>query len=115
MAERPNVYGDVWERELAHDAFAIRGTRVGAAAGAQRLGLGVFELPPSRRNMPYHAHYGIEELLIVLSSGADADVVIYPDSGKVGARGGGFGAPGALSYVLPTAAAVGYFDGEGDA
>jgi uncharacterized cupin superfamily protein len=160
MAERPNVYGDVWERELTHGAFAIRGSRVGAAAGAQRLGLGVFELAPGRRNMPYHAHFGIEELLIVLSgrpmlrtpdgerelaegevvafppggdgahqlinrtqqpvrylmasSGADADVVTYPDSGKIGARGGGFGVPGAVTYVLPTAAAVGYFDGEPD-
>jgi uncharacterized cupin superfamily protein len=159
MAERPNVYGEAWEREITHGGFAIRGSRVGAAAGAQRLGLGVFELAPGRRNLPYHAHFGIEELLIVLSgrptlrtpdgerelgegevvafaagsegahqlinatdqpvryliasSGADADVVIYPDSGKVGARGGGFGAPGAVSYVLPTAAAVDYFDGEG--
>ena len=160
MAERPNVYGDVWEREFTHGAFAIRGTRVGAAAGAQRLGLGVFELPAGRRNMPYHAHFGIEELLIVLSgsptlrtpegerelaegevvafapggdgahqlinrtqqpvrylmasSGADADVVSYPDSGKIGARGGGFGEPGAVSHVFPATAAVGYFDGEPD-
>jgi hypothetical protein len=51
---------------------------------------------------------------LMASSGADADVVTYPDSGKIGARGGGFGVPGAVTYVLPTAAAVGYFDGEPD-
>jgi uncharacterized cupin superfamily protein len=64
---RPNVFADVWERNLAHGPFALRGTRVGAAAGAERLGASVFQLEPGKRNLPYHAHFGIEELLIVLS------------------------------------------------
>jgi uncharacterized cupin superfamily protein len=160
MAEResPNVFGEQWEREIAHGPFGIRGTRVGAAAGARRLGLSVYELPPGKRNMPYHAHFGIEELLIVLSgrptlrgpdgerelgegevvafpvgragahqlinngetpvrylmasSSADADLVEYPDSGKIGARGGGFGTPDSVSYLLSSAEQLGYFDGE---
>ncbi len=160
MAEPPgpNVFGEAWEREIAHGGFAIRGTRVGAAAGAQRLGLSVYELAPGKRNMPYHAHFGIEELLIVLSgapslrgpggqrelepgevvafpigrdgahqlinntdapvrylmasSSAPADLIEYPDSGKIGARGGGFGAVGAVAYTLSSAGQLGYFDGE---
>ncbi len=66
MAE-PNVFADVWERDVSHGRFGIRGNRLGTAAGAERLGLSVYELEPGRRNLPYHAHFGIEELLIVLS------------------------------------------------
>jgi len=66
MAE-PNVFADEWERDVAHGPFGIRGSRVGAAAGAERLGVAVYELAPGKRNLPYHAHFGIEELLIVLS------------------------------------------------
>ena len=62
----PNIFGEVWERELSQGRFGVRGTRVGAAAGAERLGVSVYELAPGKRNMPYHAHFGIEELLIVL-------------------------------------------------
>jgi uncharacterized cupin superfamily protein len=155
----PNVFGNEWEREIAHGGFAVRGSRVGAAAGAQRLGVSVYELAPGKRNVPYHAHFGIEELLIVLSgqptlrgaegerelaagevvafppgrdgahqlinntrepvrflmvsSYAEADFVEYPDSGKLGARAGAFGAPGAVVHILSTAEQLGYFDGEG--
>jgi uncharacterized cupin superfamily protein len=160
MAERPgpNVFGQTWEREVAHGPFALRGTRVGAAAGSQRLGACVYELAPGKRNLPYHAHFGIEELLIVLhgrptlrrpdgerdlapgevvafaagrdgahqlinntdspvrylmaSSSAAADLIEYPDSGKIGARGGSFGSPDAVSYTLSAAEQLGYFDGE---
>ena len=163
MAERPgpNVFGEQWEREIEHGPFAIRGTRVGALAGSQRLGLAVYELPAGRRNMPYHAHFGIEEMLIVLSgrptlrgpggerelaagevvsfppgrdgahqlsnqgtepvrylmvsSTADADLIEYPDSGKIGARGGAFGASGSVSHMVSSSEQLGYFDGEPDA
>ncbi len=158
MADRPNVYGEGWEREISHGPFAVRGARVGAAAGAERLGAAVYELPPARRNMPYHAHFGLEELLFVLrgtptlrspagerelvegevvcfppgrdgahqlinntdspvrylivSSHTAADVVEYPDSGKVAARGGPLGAPDSVAYILSTEHQLGYFDGE---
>lgn len=157
----PNVFADGWEREVSNGPFSVRGTRVGAAAGAQRLGVGVFELDAGKSNLPYHAHYGIEELLIVLSgrptlrtpageqelvagdvvafplgregahqlinrttaavrylmvsSSATADLVEYPDSGKVGALGGVWGAPGSVAHMFSTDQQVGYFDGEGDA
>jgi uncharacterized cupin superfamily protein len=159
VSERPpNVFGDVWEREVSHGRFGMRGTRVGAAAGAQRLGVAVYELAPGKRNLPYHAHHGIEELLIVLSGrpalrtpagerdleegevvafppGSDgahqlinktaypvryvivstmasADVVEYPDSGKVAAMGGAWGTPEAIAHMFSADNQVGYFDGE---
>jgi uncharacterized cupin superfamily protein len=158
VADHPNVFGEDWERSVSHGAFAVRGNRVGAAAGASRLGLGVFEIAPGKRNLPYHAHFGIEELLIVLrgaptlrtpdgerelaegevvaflpgrggahqlinatdepvrylmvSTSAGADVIEYPDSGKIAAQGGAWGEPEAVSYLLSTAQQVGYFDGE---
>lgn len=63
----PNVFADGWERDVSHGPFQLRGRRVGAAAGSQRLGAGVFELAAGKTNLPYHAHHGIEELLVVLS------------------------------------------------
>src|SRR5580692_728054 len=62
--ERPD---ESWDREVSQGRFELRGRRVGEAAGARQLGAGVFELAAGRTNLPYHAHHGIEELLVVLS------------------------------------------------
>lgn len=51
-----------WDRDLG----PVRGTRLGAAAGAQDLGCALYELDPGGQAAPYHAHYANEELLIVL-------------------------------------------------
>jgi len=92
-----NVFSSDWERSVEHGAFAVRGSRAGAAAGARALGLGVFELPPGKRNLPYHAHFGIEELLVVLAGRptlrtpagerdlAEGAVVAFP-AGRAGAH-----------------------------
>jgi uncharacterized cupin superfamily protein len=158
VADRPNVFSGDWERSVEHGSFSLRGSRVGAAAGASGLGLGVFELAPGKRNLPYHAHFGIEELLVVLrgrptlrtpegerelaegevvafpagragthqlinatsepvrylmaSTTAGADVIEYPDSGKIAAQGGQWGTPEAVAHLLSTAEQIGYFDGE---
>jgi uncharacterized cupin superfamily protein len=155
------VFGDEWEREVSQGAFALRARRVAAAAGAQRLGMSACELAPGKRNLPYHAHFGIEELLIVLrgrptlrtptgerqleegevvsfppgregahqlinasdapvrylmaSSKATADLIEYPDSGKIAAQGGDWGSPGSVSHLLSTEHQLGYFDGESEA
>jgi uncharacterized cupin superfamily protein len=155
---RPNIFAERWARHVEHGTFALRGTRVGAAAGASALGAGVFEVRPGARDLPYHCHHGIEELLFVLSGRptlrrpdaerelepgevvafpaggegthqlinrtdapvrylmvstiASADVLEYPDSGKVGALGGRFGAAGAVAHMFAADRRLGYFDGE---
>ena len=64
---RPNIYTDHWEREIEHGGFALRGSRVGAAAGASHLGVSVYEIEAGKKNLPYHAHFGIEEVIVILS------------------------------------------------
>lgn len=153
-----NVFSDDWQRNVDHGPFGMRGTSVGRAAGAHRLGATVYELDPGRRNLPYHAHFGLEEMLIVLrgrptlrtpsgerelaqgevvsfqpgrdgahqlinnteqpvrflvlSSPAEADVIEYPDSGKVAARAGQWGTPEAVALTFRSGDSVDYFDGE---
>jgi uncharacterized cupin superfamily protein len=156
--QRPNVYTDEWQREIEHGGFGVRGTRVGAMAGTTRVGLTVYELDPGKRNVPYHAHFGVEEVVVVLrgtptlrtpegerrlaegevvacppgrdgahqlinetddvarflilSSKAPADLIEYPDSGKISAQGGEWGTEDAVAYMLSTAEQLGYFEGE---
>jgi uncharacterized cupin superfamily protein len=63
MADDPNVFEPPgWEREIG----SVRGTRIGAAAGATELGCALYELDPGSQAVPYHVHHGNEELLIVL-------------------------------------------------
>jgi uncharacterized cupin superfamily protein len=63
---RPNVFTEEWERTVEQGGFGVRGSRVGAVAGASHLGLTVYELDPGKRNLPYHAHFGVEEVIVVL-------------------------------------------------
>ena len=49
---------------------------------------------------------------LVLSSKALADVIEYPDSGKISAQGGEWGTPEAIAYMLATEPELGYFEGE---
>ena len=48
----------------------------------------------------------------MVSTKAPADVIEYPDSGRIGAQGGEWGGPDAVAYMLSTAEQLGYFDGE---
>lgn len=157
---RPNVFTDDWQRTMEEGGFGVRGTRVGAMAGATRVGVTVYELDPGKKNLPYHAHFGVEEVIVVLrgtpvlrspagerelaegevvacppgrdgahqlinrgdgvarflviSSKALADVIEYPDSGKISAQGGEWGTPDAIAYMLATEPELGYFEGEPD-
>jgi uncharacterized cupin superfamily protein len=127
-------------------------------AGTTRVGLTVYELDPGKRNLPYHAHFGVEEVIVVLhgnptlrspagervlepgevvacppgrdgahqlinhdeeivrflvlSSKAPADLIEYPDSGKISAQAGEFGGEDSVAYMLSTETEMGYFDGE---
>jgi uncharacterized cupin superfamily protein len=158
--ERPNVYTDSWQRTVEHGGFGVRGTRVGALAGMAEAGMAVYELDPGKRNVPYHAHHGIEETIVVLrgtptlrttegerelaegevvacprgragahqlinrsdaptrflifSTKAPADLIEYPDSGKIAAQAGAWGTPEAVSYLLAAEPQLDYFAGEPD-
>ena len=63
---RPNVFADgAWDREA--EQMKIRSRFVGKAAGAQEIGMSVHELLPGSTGFNLHAHYGMEELFVVLS------------------------------------------------
>jgi uncharacterized cupin superfamily protein len=154
----PNIHDPAWEREFDAPPFGLKGARVAAAAGATDLGAAVYEIALGRRNLPFHAHHAIEEVIFVLrgtptlrtldgereladgevyacgrgtqaahqlinntdqpvrvlivSSKAPADVIEYPDSGKVAGMSGELGGPDAWSITLRADATIGYMDGE---
>jgi uncharacterized cupin superfamily protein len=155
----PNVFEPEFDSSEAPEGFSSRRAQIGRDAGAERLGLSVYELEPGNATFPYHFHYGNEELMIVLTGrphlrtpdgwrqldagdvvafpvgerGAHQvvnrtnesvrvlvasemqgpDVVVYPDSGKVGAREL---APGmrreGLRQTFRASDAVDYWEGE---
>jgi uncharacterized cupin superfamily protein len=41
--------------------------QLGTAAGGDRIGCSLYEIPPGRRSWPYHYHTGNEEAIFVLS------------------------------------------------
>jgi uncharacterized cupin superfamily protein len=61
----PNVFDDgLWE--MTADRMGVRGRPVATPAGARELGATVYELVPGASGFNLHAHYGIEELFVVL-------------------------------------------------
>lgn len=61
----PNVFRDeAWEME--RDQMGVRGRSVAKPAGARELGAALYELAPGASGFNLHAHYGIEELFVVL-------------------------------------------------
>ena len=81
---------------LRIDRGELRGLRrrLGAAAGAPRLGLSRYEIAAGERVMPQHLHSDEEEIFVVLSGGglsvendeaftiAAGDVILYPAGGR---------------------------------
>jgi uncharacterized cupin superfamily protein len=49
------------------DATAFRRKKLAAAAGGDRLGCSLYELPPGKRSWPFHYHAGNEEAVYVLA------------------------------------------------
>ena len=63
----PNVHEPEFEPDAEPGAgFFHRRARIGRSAGAEHLGASLFELPPGTAPFPYHAHYGNEEMVLVL-------------------------------------------------
>jgi uncharacterized cupin superfamily protein len=165
MMDRPNVIGDgdlEWDEQSRGEKFGCRRKQLGSAAGGEKLGCSLYEVPPGRRAWPYHYHLANEEAIYVLegsgtlriggeeiwvsegdyvafpageeashqlinsseavlrylcfSTMVEPDVMVYPDSGKVGIFAGA--APGGskekrtFSKFLWSGAEVGYYDGE---
>jgi uncharacterized cupin superfamily protein len=52
---------------LERGETVFRRKRLGDAAGSDRLGCSLYELPPGKRSWPYHYHTRNEEALFVLS------------------------------------------------
>ncbi len=126
-----NIEEPDYDEPRSGEGFTCRRARISRQAGAERLGLSLWNLPPGQAAYPYHAHLTEEELLIVLdgtpslrtpegwrelaqgevvsflrgeagahqivnrteapvrflafSTSGEPDVVLQPDSGKVGA------------------------------
>ena len=62
---RLNVFDTSWDREF--EEFAIRRISLGTRVGAEALGASVYELDPGSPGFGLHAHYGMEELFVVLA------------------------------------------------
>jgi len=68
MAQSPISHReDVRERTVALGDIAFRRRRLGAAAGAARIGCSLFVVDPGARQMPVHVHGDEEEIFFVLS------------------------------------------------
>ncbi|WP_373047231.1 cupin domain-containing protein [Vulgatibacter sp.] len=71
MADRP--HGVVNEREIPWaeqqhgERFEVRRKQLGAAAGGEKLGCSLFEMPPGKKGWPFHYHLANEEALYVLA------------------------------------------------
>jgi uncharacterized cupin superfamily protein len=61
---RPNVYEG--EFPLEREEMGVRGRPVARPAGAREIGGSVYELAPGASGFNLHAHYGNEELFVVL-------------------------------------------------
>jgi uncharacterized cupin superfamily protein len=51
------------------DGFRVRRARVGQQAGAKKIGMSLWEIPPGQAAYPYHWHVIDEELIVVLDEG----------------------------------------------
>jgi len=59
---------DVAPLERSHgDKFALKGRSLGMAAGSQKLGCTVYEVPPGKTAFPSHVHHANEEAVYILS------------------------------------------------
>ena len=126
-----NIERPEFDEPRTQEGFRATRARLSRQAGAERLGLSLWEVPPGQAAYPYHAHLTEEELVVVVegapslrtadgwreleqgevvafvrgedgahqivnrtgetvrflafSSSGEPDVVLQPDSGKVGA------------------------------
>jgi len=63
----PNIFEPEFDHDRQRPPFRWRAARVGAQAGAERLGATLYEVEPGGASSPLHAHHANEEMIIVLS------------------------------------------------
>jgi uncharacterized cupin superfamily protein len=62
-----NLNDPNFDEHRDHPGFRCRRARLGRQAGAERLGLSLWEIQPGEAAYPYHYHLAEEELIVVLS------------------------------------------------
>lgn len=68
--ERPNTVNEDeidWTHESHEEEFEVRRKKLGLVAGGERIGCGLYELPPGKASWPYHYDTANEEAIYVLS------------------------------------------------
>ena len=55
-----------WSEQAHGDRFQVRRKQLGIAAGNQKLGCSLYELPPGCKAWPYHYHLANEEAIYIL-------------------------------------------------
>jgi uncharacterized cupin superfamily protein len=61
-----NIEDPQYDEPRTRKGFTCSRARLSRQAGAERLGLSLWEVPPGEAAYPYHAHLGEEELVVVL-------------------------------------------------
>jgi uncharacterized cupin superfamily protein len=62
----PNIFDPHFDETRERPGFECLRARLGRQAGAEQLGMSLWELPPGQAAYPYHWHFGEEELIVVL-------------------------------------------------
>ena len=69
MKRHPNIVSEedlLWGEQFCGEGFGFRRKQLGKAAGGEKLGCGLYEVPPGRAAWPYHYHLANGEALYVL-------------------------------------------------
>jgi uncharacterized cupin superfamily protein len=61
-----NLFEPEFDSDQEREGFSYRRAKLGRQAGAKKLGVSLYEVPPGQATFPYHAHTANEEMLIVL-------------------------------------------------
>ncbi|HEY1833902.1 MAG TPA: cupin domain-containing protein [Solirubrobacteraceae bacterium] len=62
----PNINDPLFDEPRETEGFLALRARIARQAGAERLGLSLWEVQPGQAAYPYHFHYAEEELVVVL-------------------------------------------------
>jgi uncharacterized cupin superfamily protein len=61
-----NLHHPEFDGGQEREGFTYRRAKLGAQAGAERLGASLYELPPGQAAFPFHFHTANEELIVIL-------------------------------------------------